>query len=69
MLDSLGLKVQCTGYSTVLHCTQKKELYLLSSLSIICFIFFVFQVGIKHLVVYLNKADAVDDEEVIELVI
>lgn len=26
------------------------------------------QVGIKHLVVYLNKADAVDDEEVLELV-
>lgn len=45
-----------------------EELYLLSLLSIICFFFSVFQVGIKHLVVYLNKADAVDDEEVIELV-
>ena len=55
----------------ILHCTERKELYLLSSLSRIgffVFLFFVFQVGIKHLVVYLNKADAVDDEEVIELV-
>lgn len=28
----------------------------------------VFQVGVKHLVVYINKADAVDDAEVLELV-
>lgn len=28
----------------------------------------VFQVGVKHLVVYINKADAVDDTEVLELV-
>ena len=28
----------------------------------------MFQVGVKNLVVYINKADAVDDPEVLELV-
>ena len=28
----------------------------------------MFQVGVKHLVVYLNKADIVEDAEVLELV-
>ena len=46
---------------------MEQFLYLAYNIDFLQIVYFV-QIGIKNIVVYINKADAVDDPEVLELV-